>query len=105
METKTQLELYKATGWIRKPVYWHEVPSAIDPRLLSELKVYTSAELGINACLSKTFREVPPDPFFLVTHNKGLYLISTEGANYARYVRYVGIAPAENMAELRETQP
>jgi hypothetical protein len=79
-------------GFHRKPESWVEVGNPVPQQLLAELTHYTSAQLGIEHNVMNDFMNIPNETVFLVEHHGGLYLVSTEGGKYARYVRYVGLA-------------
>jgi len=85
-------------GFHRKPINWAEVGLPIPMELLEGLRQYTSVELGISSNLLRDFTMTPNPTIFLVAHEGGLYLVNTEGSNYARYVRYVGTVVTEKVA-------
>jgi len=86
MDTKLLLAFDEVGGWKRKPKSWFEVGLPIQHHLLTQLKTYTSAELGIDDNVYQTLKKVPEDAVFLVTHRYGLYVVRTEGATYVRYI-------------------
>ena len=84
------MKLWTAGGWHRKPANWQEVGMPIPNEELEALPQYTSKELGIERHISAAFKIPVEHNYFLVAHEGGLYVVNTEGATYARYVRYVG---------------
>jgi len=82
-------------GWHRKATSWQEVGLPIPLELLEDLPQYTSEELGVNYNMAADFK-VPVDAgVFLLGHAGGVYLVNTEGSNYARYIRYIGGFPKD----------
>ena len=90
LDKDTELFFRQLRGYTRKPTNWSEAGDPIPRDKLSELKLYSSDELGITYQIANGFKFVPEDTVFLVSRLGALYLVSTEGADYVRYVRYVG---------------
>lgn len=85
-----QQKLRETFGFHRKPQNWDEVGQPIPLKLLEKLPQYDAKELGIESTILRSFTKEVPETLFLVARKGGLYLVNTEGADYARYVRYVG---------------
>lgn len=104
MNTEKMNQLRNSGGFTRKPIYWGEVGAAIPVEAIKKLKQYPSTELGISTHIGATFTKTPDETLFLVNHQDGLYLVNTEGSDYARYVRYVGVSlnPPLDIVELKD---
>src|SRR5678815_5724703 len=89
---KGPIDFHSWYGMYRKPDKWDDVGYPIPQEFLDALPTYRAEDLGIHNYIGATFKIQTPT-IFLVKRGIGLYLVVTEGAEYARYVRYVGLAP------------
>jgi hypothetical protein len=84
------LETNRIGGFHRKPTSWGEVGLPAPQSLLERLKQFSASDLGIEHDITAPFKHAPEDTVFLVGYKGGLYLVRTEGFDYACYVRYIG---------------
>src|SRR6185503_16347620 len=90
LSPKEVCRILDSRGFVRKPTDWLEAGLAVPYDLLVQLPVFDALELGIEYNIANDFMDPPKEKIFLVRHAEALYLVSTEGHNYARYIRCIG---------------
>lgn len=76
-----------------KPIDWYEVDHDF-VEVPRDAATYTAEELGIDKCVSNEFK-IPKrsPPIFMVTRRVTgktlVYVVDTQGYNYARYIRRI----------------
>lgn len=85
------------SNWTRKAAKWSEVYTTVSPAALPTeppLTCYTAKSLGIERDPLGNFVVKPEQQYFLVVRrDNSMYLVNTEGYDYARYITKVVSTP------------